>query len=152
MARTPSAYSRRYREHDARPDAAWRGLDPIEIYRSQTFASAVYRSELAHAVENLGYRINVTGADGRWELRGYTRAAGDGVLAPAPDIEEELLRQGLNGAAAAQNVAHQTRGAKDLRDEQSLKAEWHVRAREYGISIERVASVASTRGVPAFGA
>ena len=30
-----------------RPDGAWRGLDPIEIYRSQTFASAVYRSELA---------------------------------------------------------------------------------------------------------
>ena len=67
------------------------------------------------------------------------------------DIEEELLRQGLNGAAAAQNVAHQTRGAKDLRDEQSLKAEWQVRAREYGISVERVASIASTRGVPTFG-
>ena len=53
------------------------------------------------------------------------------------DIEEELLRQGLSGAAAAQNVAHQTRGAKDLRDEQSLKVEWQVRAREYGISVER---------------
>jgi conjugative relaxase-like TrwC/TraI family protein len=135
-----------------RPDAAWRGLDPIEIYRSQTFASAVYRSELAHAVENLGYRINVTGADGRWELLSYTREQVMAFSRRRQDIEKELLRQGLKGAAAAQNVAHQTRGAKDLRDEQSLKAEWQARARVFGISIERVASVANTRGVPAFGA
>ncbi len=30
-----------------RPDAMWRSLDPVEIYRSQSFATAVYRSELA---------------------------------------------------------------------------------------------------------
>ena len=38
-----------------RPDGAWRGLDPVEIYRSQSFASAVYRSELAREVRKLGY-------------------------------------------------------------------------------------------------
>jgi conjugative relaxase-like TrwC/TraI family protein len=56
-----------------RPEGAWRGLDPVEIYRSQTFATAVYRSELAREVESLGYRVSVTGANGRWELDGYTR-------------------------------------------------------------------------------
>ena len=30
-----------------RPDNAWRGLDPVEIYRSQAFATAIYRSESA---------------------------------------------------------------------------------------------------------
>lgn len=135
-----------------RPDGAWRGLDPVEIYRSQTFATAVYRSELAREVESLGYRINVTGTDGRWELDGYTREQVMAFSRRRQDIEEELARQGLNGAAAAQNIAHQTRGEKDLRDEQSLKAEWRMRAREYGISTERVASVANTRGLPAFGA
>ena len=33
-----------------RPDGEWRGLDPIEIYRAQSFATAVYRSELAREV------------------------------------------------------------------------------------------------------
>ena len=33
-----------------RPDGGWRGLDPVEIYRSQSFATAVYRSELAREV------------------------------------------------------------------------------------------------------
>src|ERR1700684_3677107 len=30
-----------------RPDGQWRGLDPIEIYRSQTIGFAIYRSERA---------------------------------------------------------------------------------------------------------
>ena len=57
----------------SRPDGQWRGLDPIEIYRSQTYGSAVYRSELAREVQKFGYRIEVTGRDGAWELQGYTR-------------------------------------------------------------------------------
>jgi conjugative relaxase-like TrwC/TraI family protein len=56
-----------------RPDGQWRGLDPIEIYRSQTYGSAVYRSELAREVQKLGYRIEVTAPNGAWELEGYTR-------------------------------------------------------------------------------
>jgi ATP-dependent exoDNAse (exonuclease V) alpha subunit len=44
-----------------------------------------------------------------------------------------MARQGLNGAAAAQNLAHQTRRSKDRRDEESLRAEWRERARDYGI-------------------
>src|SRR5216683_2723879 len=46
-----------------RPDGAWRGLDPVEIYRSQSFATAVYRSELAREAHKLGYAIEITGAD-----------------------------------------------------------------------------------------
>jgi conjugative relaxase-like TrwC/TraI family protein len=56
-----------------RPDNAWRGLDPVEIYRSQAFATAVYRAELARQVQKLGYAISVTDRDGRWELEGYSR-------------------------------------------------------------------------------
>src|SRR5260370_25939629 len=50
-----------------RPDGAWRGLDPVEIYRSQSFATAVYRSELARNAQSLGYAIEGTGADWRWQ-------------------------------------------------------------------------------------
>jgi hypothetical protein len=62
-----------------RPDGAWRGLDPIEIYRSQSFATAVYRSELA----------------------GYTREQVMAFSRRRQDIEAAMARQGLNGAAAA---------------------------------------------------
>jgi conjugative relaxase-like TrwC/TraI family protein len=129
-----------------RPDGAWRGLDPVEIYRSQSFATAVYRSELAREVQRLGYRIDVTGTDGRWELDGYTREQVMAFSRRRQDIEAAMARQGLHGAAAAQNLAHQTRRSKDPRDEASLKAEWRERVREYGI--ELVKPHAYARRVP----
>ena len=133
-----------------RPDGQWRGLDPVEIYRSQAFASAVYRSELAREVQNLGYRIDVTGADGRWELQGYSREQVMAFSRRRQDIEAEMQRRGVNGAAAAQNIAHQSRLSKDVRSEDQLRAEWQARAHHYGIAIERVADEAHTRGPLAF--
>jgi conjugative relaxase-like TrwC/TraI family protein len=128
-----------------RPDGEWRGLDPIEIYRSQSFATAVYRSELARAVQGLGYHIRVTGSDGRWELEGYTREQVMAFSRRRQDIERGLAQAGLSGAAAAQNLAHQTRRAKDHRDEASLKAEWKFRADEYGIAFKPRWSLARVR-------
>ena len=120
-----------------RPDGAWRGLDPVEIYRSQGFASAVYRSELAREVRSLGYSIGVTGADGRWELEGYSREQVMAFSRRRQDIEQALAQNGLSGAAAAQNIAHQSRLSKQQHDERELREEWRMRARDYGIRFER---------------
>ncbi len=129
-----------------RPDGEWRGLDPVEIYRAQSFATAVYRSELAREVRQRGYEIRVAGQDGRWELDGYTR---DHVMAFSrrrQEIEQALAREGLVGAEAAQNIAHRTRRSKDQREEQALKEEWRSRAQEYGIHIERYVAQSRERG------
>lgn len=129
-----------------RPDGQWRGLDPIEIYRAQSFATAVYRSELAREVQQLGYAIRIAGRDGRWELDGYTREQVMAFSRRRQDIEQTLAREGLAGAKAAQNIAHRTRLSKDHRDEDGLKAEWRSRAQEYGIEIERHLSQSHLRG------
>src|SRR5229473_6861392 len=123
-----------------RPDGHWRGLDPVEIYRSQNFATAVYRSELAAEVQRLGSEIRIAGRDGRWELDGYTREQVMAFSRRRQDIEQALAREGLAGAEAAQNIAHRTRLSKDQRDEQALKAEWRSRAQEYGIQVEQYLS------------
>ena len=132
-----------------RPDGAWRGLDPVEIYRSQTFASAVYRSELAREVCKLGYGIIVTGADGRWELEGYSREQVMAFSRRRQDIEQALVQNGLNGAAAAQNIAHQSRLSKQQRDEDELREEWRMRARDYGIRFERHSRTQAAVRIPA---
>ncbi|MHB8330542.1 MAG: MobF family relaxase, partial [Acidimicrobiales bacterium] len=104
-----------------RPDGAWRGLDPVEIYRSQSFASAVYRSELAREVRSLA---------------GYSREQVMAFSRRRQDIEQALAQNGLSGAAAAQNIAHQSRLSKQQRDEGELREEWRMRARDYGIRFE----------------
>ncbi len=129
-----------------RPDGQWRGLDPVEIYRAQSFATAVYRSELAREVRQRGYEIRVAGQDGRWELDGYTREQVMAFSRRRQDIEQALAREGLAGAEAAQNIAHRTRLSKDHRDEGSLREEWRSRAREYGIDVEHHLSQSRERG------
>jgi len=57
-----------------RPDGKWQSLDNESIYRARSRLGKLYRSELARAVEGLGYTIEVT--DSRhefWELQGYSR-------------------------------------------------------------------------------
>ncbi|MGA7762849.1 MAG: MobF family relaxase [Candidatus Binataceae bacterium] len=129
-----------------RPDGEWRGLDPIEIYRAQSFATAVYRSELARKVQQLGYEIRIAGRDGRWEIDGYTREQVMAFSRRRQDIEQTLAREGLAGAEAAQNIAHRTRLSKDHRDEESLKAEWSSRAQAYGIQVEHYLLQSRERG------
>ena len=129
-----------------RPDGNWRSLDPVEIYRSQSFATAVYRSELGREVQALGYRISVTAADGRWELQGYTREQVMAFSRRRQDIEALLNRQNSTGAAAAQIAAHQSRLAKEKRNENELRAEWKARAHDNRIALAQISERALARG------
>jgi conjugative relaxase-like TrwC/TraI family protein len=128
-----------------RPDSAWRSLEPLEIYHSQSWATALYRSHLAERLGELGYGIELTGRRGEWELAGYTRDRIMEFSNRRQDIERELKRRGLSGAAAAQNVAHSTRLAKDHRDEAELKAEWCERAAAIGLDFGHLGAMQRPR-------
>jgi conjugative relaxase-like TrwC/TraI family protein len=117
-----------------RPDGQWRGLDPIEIYRSQTIGSAIYRSELAREVQALGYKIQLTAANGSWELEGYSREQVMAFSQRRRDIEDRMAAAGLSGPKAAQIAALNSRQAKATYDETALKAEWQDRAITEGIN------------------
>jgi conjugative relaxase-like TrwC/TraI family protein len=116
-----------------RPDGAIRALSPVEIYRAQRLGSAVYRSELSQGAQRLGYGIQVTASDGRFELEGYTREQVMAFSNRRQQIEQEMNELGVSGAKAAQIVTLSTRQAKEHYDEEALKAEWKERAAEYGI-------------------
>jgi conjugative relaxase-like TrwC/TraI family protein len=88
-----------------------RALQPHELYRSQQFATAVYRSELALRLRGEGYEIE-TGKSGQPEIAGYTREYLDASSPRRQQIQVYLEQQGLTGAGAAQIAAHQTRDGK----------------------------------------
>src|SRR2546425_8619277 len=92
-------------------DGTVRPLQPRELYRSQQYATAVYRSELASRLTALGYEIE-RGRSGQPEIRGYTREYLDASSPSRQQIEEYLAETERQGAAAAQIAAHQTREAK----------------------------------------
>ena len=129
-----------------RPDGEWRGMDPIRIYGAQGFGSAVYRSELAPEVQKLGYRMEVIGGNGAWELEGFTREQVMTFSQRRQDIQQQMSQQGLSGPKAAQIVALNSRQSKRDYDGAELKAEWTKRAQEAGIDSRQHLSQALGRG------
>jgi conjugative relaxase-like TrwC/TraI family protein len=121
-----------------RPDGEIRALSPVEIYRCQRLASAIYRSELSQYVQGLGYGIHVNRSDGRWELEGYTREQVMAFSTRRQQIENKMAALSVTGAKAAQIVALETRASKEQYDETQLKAEWQQRAAEYGIDTRQL--------------
>src|SRR6266851_4090437 len=88
-----------------------RALQPHELYRSQQYATAIYRSELALRLKDQGYDIE-RGKSGQPEIRGYTREYLDASSPRSQQIQAYLDQQGVRGAGAAQIAAHQTRDDK----------------------------------------
>jgi len=88
-----------------------RALQPHELYRSQQYATAIYRSELALRLKEHGYEIE-TGKSGQPEITGYTREYLEASSPRRRQIQEHLAEQGVRGAGAAQIAAHQTRDDK----------------------------------------
>jgi conjugative relaxase-like TrwC/TraI family protein len=88
-----------------------RALQPRELYRSQQYATAIYRSELALQLKDQGYDIE-RGKSGQPEIRGYTREYLDASSPRSQQIQAYLDQQGVSGAGAAQIAAHQTRDDK----------------------------------------
>jgi conjugative relaxase-like TrwC/TraI family protein len=88
-----------------------RALQPHELYRSQQYATAIYRSELALRLKVQGYEIE-RGKSGQPEIVGYTREYLDASSPRSQQIQAYLEQQGVKGAGAAQIAAHQTRDDK----------------------------------------
>src|SRR6266478_3488090 len=86
-------------------------LQPRELYKTQQYATAVYRSELAARLKTLGYEIE-RGKSGQPEIKGYSE---EYLAASSPrrrQIEEHLENENQRGADAAQIAAHKTRQSK----------------------------------------
>ena len=88
-----------------------RALQPRELYRSQQYATAIYRSELALRLRGNGYDIE-RGKSGQPEIKGYTREYLDASSPRSQQIQAYLNKQGVRGAGAAQIAAYQTRNDK----------------------------------------
>jgi conjugative relaxase-like TrwC/TraI family protein len=127
-------------------DGTVRPLQPRELYRSQQYATAVYRSELAARLTALGYEIE-RGRRGQPEIRGYTREYLDASSPRRQQIEDYLAEADRQGAAAAQIAAHQTRQAKLDVPHEEMQQRHQAVADRFGNQPARVVEAAEYRPV-----
>jgi conjugative relaxase-like TrwC/TraI family protein len=121
-----------------------RSLQAQELYKTQQYATAVYRSELAAHLQRLGYEVE-RGAHGQPEIKGYTQEYLEASSPRRQQIEQRLAEQGRRGAGAAQIAAHRTRDAKQPLSIEEVRAQHQKLAAEHGNQPARVMAEAARR-------
>jgi len=124
-----------------RQNGQTRSLQPHELFVSQRFATAVYRSELALRLQKLGYELE-RGKHGQPEIRGYTKEYLEASSPRREQIKDHLREQGIDGAAAAQIAAHHTRDRKELLSREQVLQRHRELATQYGHQADRVVTLA----------
>jgi conjugative relaxase-like TrwC/TraI family protein len=116
-----------------REDGQWRSISNERIYALKMVGGAIYRARLAVELQKIGYELERTHADGRFEVRGFKEQL-EHFSTRRAAIEEALTERGLEGAIAAKQAALFTREAKKEVDRAELLDAWRSRADEIAIS------------------
>jgi len=128
-----------------RDNGQTRALQPHEIFVSQRYATAVYRSELALRLEKLGYELE-RGKHGQPEIKGYSKEYLEASSPRREQIKDHLREQGIDGAAAAQIAAHHTRDRKELLSQDEVLRRHRELAKQFGNQADRVVVQAHAHG------
>lgn len=126
------------------PSGEHRALQPQELYRTQQYATAVYRSELALRLRQLGYEIEA-GKGGAPEIKGYSREYLEASSPRSQQIKDHLEEHGLSGAGPAQIAAHRTRDEKATLSHQEMRQKHQEMAAAFGHQPQRVVHEAQER-------
>jgi len=103
-------------------DGKIRSVQPLELYRSQQYATAIYRMNLAEKLQGLGYEIEVDARTGAPEIKGFSKEylrdsspRREEVRKEAQEMKERLESQGITvkeGAGLNQAAARTDRASK----------------------------------------
>ena len=130
-------------------DGKWRTMSNETLYRRKMLTGMVYRSELARGLEALGYGIEKTHADGRFEIAGVPRPVIEAFSTRRAEIEAAMHDRGLGDPGSnphlAARAALMTRAHKRDVDKEALRESWREQAAALGFSADKVGEAARER-------
>ena len=134
-------------------DDKWRSMANEKLYGSKMLLGALYRSELARGLKDLGYGIEKTHADGRFEIAGVSREAIEAFSSRRAEIEAAMEERGLGASAdnprIAERAALMTRAKKRDIDRGELRGVWQRQAADLGLDAAALVAGAVERSGPA---
>ena len=130
-------------------DGKWRTMANDRLYASKMLIGALYRAELARGLEALGYRVEKTHADGRFEIAGVPRPVIEAFSTRRAEIEAKMTAQGLGGPGSnphlAARAALMTRAQERDVDKKALHGSWERQAAALGLDAQELAAEAVRR-------
>ncbi len=139
---------------DGKWDGKWRTMANEGLYERQKLIGMLYRNELASGLARLGYDIEKTHADGRFEIGGVSRQVVEAFSTRRAEIEAAMAERNLGNSAdnprLAERAALMTRAGKRDVDRDELRGVWEKQAAEIGFDVRGlVADAASKTAAPA---
>ena len=132
-------------------DGKWRSMANEGLYEKQKLIGMLYRNELAAGLARLGYGIEKSHADGRFEIAGVPREAIAAFSTRRAEIEAAMAARGLGASAdnprLAERAALMTRAAKRDVDREELRGLWREQAADLGFDAKGL--VAEAAEIPA---
>ena len=123
-------------------DSKWRTMVDDGLFNGKMAIGAIYRAELAQGLKGLGYGIEKTHADGRFEIEGVPRAVIDAYSTRRAEIEAAMAERGMGESKdnphLAARAALMTRAAKRDIDRDELGRSWQRQAKGLGFSTAKV--------------
>jgi ATP-dependent exoDNAse (exonuclease V) alpha subunit len=115
-----------------------RSVQPLELYRSQRYATAIYRMHLAEKLQHLGYQVEVDARTGAPEIKGFSKEylqesspRREEVVREAEEMKERLERQ---SAVVKENARLKQAAARtDRASKRYDRAEMRQRALEMDV-------------------
>ena len=130
-------------------DGKWRTMANESLYTSKMLLGALYRSELAGELKTLGYSIEKTHADGRFEIAGVPRETVEAFSTRRAEIEAAMEARGLGDTAdnphLAGRAALMTRAHKRDVDKAALREAWAKQAADLGFDAKALVASAVKR-------
>jgi conjugative relaxase-like TrwC/TraI family protein len=137
------------------PEGKARSIQPLELYRSQQYATAVYRANLAEKLQSLGYEIEVDGRTGAPEIKGFSKEylresspRREELRKEAREMKERLESEGVTvkeGAGLNQAAARADRASKRY-DRAEMRERALAMDAKYGHEARRAVEQALERG------
>ena len=123
-------------------DGKWRTMVNDGLYRQNMAIGAIYRSELAEGLRELGYGIGKTHADGRFEIAGVPRDVIEAFSTRRAEIEAAMAERGLGTTGEHRHLAARatlmTRAAKRDVDKFALQETWKLQASMLGFQADAI--------------
>ena len=130
-------------------DGRWRTMANEKLYASQKLIGAIYRVELAREVKKLGYGIEKTHADGRFEIAGVSRKVVEAFSTRRAAIVAAMNDRGLGDPESnprlAERAALMTRAHKRDVDHKGLRAHWEKQAEALGFDAKALTALAGSK-------
>ena len=130
-------------------DGKWRSMANEGLYARQKLIGMLYRNELAAGLGKLGYGIEKTHADGRFEIAGVSRETVEAFSSRRAEIEAAMAARDLGSPAdnprLAERAALMTRAKKRDIDRDELRGVWQRQAADLGLDAGALVAEAMDR-------